>query len=242
MTKLKQLNLQNEVVKGREWDNEEIRTDSLWIIDKRDNRYGSNKFHGNFISDIPYQMIIRFTKEGETVWDCFGGSGTTLDVGNVLKREIIINDLTPIREDIIQADSTTFNPGKMVQLLIMHPPYVSIIKFSDKEEDLSKVENPETFLLKFREVINNVIRYLERGRMLILVIGDCYLEGKYYPLGFYCAEIVKEKGFIYKAVIVKNFGETSGNKLYKGGLGRYRKLKGNFYDFSFEYVFVMEKC
>jgi len=43
---------------------EKLLLNSLWIISKRNNNYGSNKFHGNFVSEIPEQMILRYTKEG----------------------------------------------------------------------------------------------------------------------------------------------------------------------------------
>jgi len=51
----------------------------LWIIDKRDNRgRHKNIYHGNFIPQIPYPLIKRYTKEGEIVVEPFMGSGITL--------------------------------------------------------------------------------------------------------------------------------------------------------------------
>ncbi len=60
-------------------DYDDLITDSLWIINKRDNS-GNHKgdYHGNFIPQIPYQLINRYTKKGEWVLDTFLGSGTTL--------------------------------------------------------------------------------------------------------------------------------------------------------------------
>lgn len=54
-------------------------TDSLWIIGERD-RSGSHKgdYHGNFIPQIPNQLMRRFTKKGDVVLDTFLGSGATL--------------------------------------------------------------------------------------------------------------------------------------------------------------------
>ena len=58
---------------------EDIYTDSLWVIDKRDNSGAhSGKYHGNFIPQIPNQMLRRYTKAGDWVLDPFMGSGTTL--------------------------------------------------------------------------------------------------------------------------------------------------------------------
>ena len=60
------------------WKESEILTDSLWIFDKREKTGKHNGFyHGNFIPQIPRQLILRYTKKGEIVFDPFVGSGTT---------------------------------------------------------------------------------------------------------------------------------------------------------------------
>ncbi|MEO0117278.1 MAG: DNA methyltransferase, partial [candidate division WOR-3 bacterium] len=61
----------------KEYDN--IITDSLWIFDKRDTSGAHLGWYwGNFIPQIPHQMMLRYTKKGEWVLDTFCGSGTTL--------------------------------------------------------------------------------------------------------------------------------------------------------------------
>ena len=58
---------------------EDIITDSLWLLGARD-RSGphSAEYHGNFVPQIPNQIVRRFTTRGETVLDLFSGMGTTL--------------------------------------------------------------------------------------------------------------------------------------------------------------------
>lgn len=61
-------------------DYTEIETDSLWIIDKRDNSGAhSGHYHGNFVPQIPFQLLSRYTKKGDWVLDPFMGSGTTAE-------------------------------------------------------------------------------------------------------------------------------------------------------------------
>jgi len=70
--------------------NTEINTDSLWIIDERDKSgKHSNYYHGNFIPQIPNQLIKRYTKENDTILDIFMGSGTTLFECEALNRKFI---------------------------------------------------------------------------------------------------------------------------------------------------------
>ena len=50
------------------WKESEIWTDSLWIISERDKSGKHNGFyHGNFVPQIPRQLILRYTKKGEVV-------------------------------------------------------------------------------------------------------------------------------------------------------------------------------
>lgn len=62
-----------------QWKKTDINVDSLWMISERKKEgKHSNSYHGNFIPQIPYQLIKRYTKRQETVLDLFLGSGTTL--------------------------------------------------------------------------------------------------------------------------------------------------------------------
>ena len=64
----------------KDWkEYQDIITDSLWIIGERD-KSGVHRgdYHGNFIPQIPNQLMRRFTKKGDIVLDTFLGSGTTL--------------------------------------------------------------------------------------------------------------------------------------------------------------------
>ena len=53
-------------------------------------------------------------------------------------------------------------------------------------------------------------------------------------------ELFIQRGFLLKAIIVKNIGETKG-KVQSHGLCRYRALANDFYVFGHEYVFVFRK-
>jgi adenine specific DNA methylase Mod len=80
-------------------DYQDITTDSLWIIDKR-GKSGSHRgdYHGNFIPQIPNQLIKlirRFTKRGNIVLGLFLGSGTTLIECKRLDRSRIGVELLP---------------------------------------------------------------------------------------------------------------------------------------------------
>lgn len=69
----------NDINLNRWKEYEDIYTDSLWICNKRDNSgVHTAGYWGNFIPQIPNQMIKRYTKKGDWVLDAFVGCGTTL--------------------------------------------------------------------------------------------------------------------------------------------------------------------
>ena len=77
------------LLRWKEYD--EIITDSLWIFDKRDTSGAHLGWYwGNFIPQIPNQMMLRYTKKGDWVLDPFVGSGTTLIECRRLGRKSII--------------------------------------------------------------------------------------------------------------------------------------------------------
>ncbi|NJL32601.1 MAG: hypothetical protein HC893_00480 [Chloroflexaceae bacterium] len=198
--------------------------------------------------------------------DTFAGSGTTLIEGQRLGRNVIGIELQPdvaalarraveaeraetaVMTEVIEADSTRLDYGELlarygqrsVQLVLMHPPYFDIIKFSDNQRDLSNAASVEDFLARLGELVARVAPILDRKRYLVLVIGDKYSRGEWVPLGFRAMEMVLQHGFSLKSIVVKNFEETTGKRSQKE-LWRYRALVGGFYIFKHEYLFILQK-
>lgn len=263
----------------KEYDN--LLTDSLWVLQRRDTSgLHSSWYWGNFIPQIPHQLMLRYTKAGDWVLDAFAGSGTTLlecqrlgrnGLGVELQPEIAkkanallkkgwngdSEDLFHQRDNgkskkvhtaIEVGDSATVdfakllkaNGGKSAQLLIMHPPYHDIIKFSNDPEDLSNAKSVEAFTEMFGKIVDNTYDILDKGRYLGIVIGDKYSKGEWIPLGFRVMDEVLKRGYKLKSVIVKNFEETLAKRNQKE-LWRYRALVGGFYVFKHEYILLFKK-
>jgi hypothetical protein len=245
----------------------EIITDSLWVLPKRDTTGPHLAWYwGNFIPQIPHQLMLRYTKKGDWVLDPFLGSGTTLiecrslgrnGVGVELNSEVAReadgliekqSNRHTVQTRVVTGDSRTLDlrptlvelGARQVQLLIMHPPYHDIISFSEDGQDLSTAETTEAFLAMFGEVIDNTTPLLEKGRYFALVIGDKYEKGEWVPLGFYCMNEVLKRGYSLKSIVVKNFDQTRAKRDQKQ-LWRYRALVGGFYIFKHEYIFLFRK-
>lgn len=248
-----------------------IETGSLWLIPSRAKGDGhALEYHGNFVPQIATQSYLRFTREGEVILDLFLGSGTAAIEAVRLNRRCLGVELQPhlVRQveeklgDAIAAghvrllagdsgatetrdrvrDTLTAIWGKPeVDLLVLHPPYADIIRFSDDPADLSNAPSTEAFLAAFTQVARNGYDLLAPGRFAIVVIGDKYAGSELVPLGFLCLQAMNAVGFRTKSIIVKNI---EGNEVGKGrgsNLWRYRALKSGFYLFKHEYVLILQK-
>lgn len=265
MTKINDLDLKN-------WKElKEIITDSLWIIEKRYNENGhKNGFWGNFVPQIPYQFIQRYTKKGDLVLDPFSGGGTTLIEARRLDRnalgfeinaqtcqitqqilndaENFLNDDITARAYLICGDSTSIDYNeevqkigrKKVQLVILHPPYWDIIKFGLEDNNLSNAKTVDSFLEKLQIIVRKSVDVLEKGRYLAIVIADKYENSELIPLGFYAMQIAQKEKLKLKSIIVKNFDTTKG-KQNQQSLWRYRALANGLYLFKHEYIFLFRK-
>ena len=255
----------------KQWKNyDHVKTDTLWEFPSRLKEGGhSNEYHGNYIPQIAQQIYERFTKKNDIVLDLFFGSGTSgIEAVNMKRRCIgvelkddlvqhVSEKFTPKQlvtdVNIICADSASEDArnkvqarldvmgAKKAQLLILHPPYDDIIKFSDKKEDLSNCATTEEFYDLFEKVAKNGYDLLEKGRFACLIIGDKYANSQHIPLGFECMARMNKLGFITKAIIIK---DMQGNERAKGktaNLWRYRALAGGFYIFKHEYVMLFQK-
>ncbi|MDR1912377.1 MAG: site-specific DNA-methyltransferase [Helicobacteraceae bacterium] len=131
-----------------------IWTDSLWLIDRRDNSGAhGGVYHGNFVPQIPYQLLSRYTRKGDWALDPFMGSGTTLieaqrvgrnSIGIELQKSVVNEAIGRICSEnrvgtIANAyvgDSCSVNVAaileqnglQQVQFVILHPPYLEYYK------------------------------------------------------------------------------------------------------------------
>ncbi len=252
------------------WKNTDINVDSLWIIKNRDNSgKHANVYHGNFIPQIPNQLIRRYTKQNEVVLDVFLGSGTTLFECEKLQRSFIGFDINAkiieyVRKQMNNSDfkdyfifegtvtdkdfftkkiqeALNFFYKKNVNFIIMHPPYLDIIKFTENKNDLSQISDLTTFVRVFNEIVANSLCFLEKNRYFAVVIGDVYKNSEVVPLAFYVLDGIKRHFKVkLKGIVVKNI-EGNRGKLGQQGIWKYRALKSDYFLFKHEYILIFKK-
>lgn len=246
----------------------DILTTSLWLFDHREGSGAHAPWYwGNFVPQIPHQLLRRFSRAGEWVLDPFVGSGTTLIECRRLGRNGLGVELNPavaaqaiaqvqdepnpsdVCTEIIIGNSAVLDFAPVLeergtataQLAILHPPYADILHFGDDPQDLSAAPSVPAFLDRFGQVVQRVAAVLDADRHLAVVIGDKYTQGEWIPLGFFVlGEVLRRGPFTLKAVVVKNVTETRGKRGQRA-LWRYRALRHGLYEFGHEYILLFQK-
>lgn len=253
-----------------DWRESDINVDSLWIIPERaKGGKRSNTYHGNFVPQIPSQLIKRYTKPGETVMELFTGSGTTLYECENLSRKYIgfdINEaiLEYVKEkmqdslsdffvlnhcdvtdeqgfkEVIQNSLNQLNIPQ-VDMIIAHPPYLDIVKFTNHPKDLSQITQVEPFIRNLYYAFNTAYPYLKNNGYMGIVMGDIYKDSQVVPLAFYVMNMIQQSFNVkMKGIVVKNI-EGNRGKLGQQNIWRYRALRSDYYLFKHEYIFVFKK-
>ncbi len=233
-----------------------LETTTVWSFPDRGNWATHNgKYRGNWSPYIPRNVILRYSKEGETVLDQFVGSGTTLVEAKLLKRKGIGIDINPEAVDLTvhnvnfekencggaevhvgDARNLAFITNESIDLICTHPPYSNIIKYSENiQGDLSHCDIDE-FFNEMKKVAIECFRVLKKGKFCAILIGDTRRKGKIIPIGFNVMQIFSQTGFGLKEIIIKEQHNCSSTEYWRNQSEKY-----NFLLIAHEYLFVFRK-
>ena len=242
----------------KEWEPKDFKMEAttVWSFKNRGNWATHNsKYRGNWSPYIPRNLILRYSKEGDTVVDPFLGSGTTLVETKLLKRKGIGIDINPdaieiARENIAFTNNVEYEPiiynmdsrnlceisNNSIDLICAHPPYANIIKYSnDLDGDLSLLDIDE-FLVEITKVAKELYRVLKRDKYCAILMGDTRRNKHMIPLGFYVMQEFINAGFILKENIIKEQHNCQAT-----GFWYKKSIDYNFLLIAHEYLFVFRK-
>lgn len=140
-----------------------------------------------------------------------------------------------LSDDLIKLQDTG------VDLIMSHPPYLDIVRFTNKKEDLSNITDLNTFIASYIKGVKNVWPFLKRNQYFVLVIGDLWRYGEVIPLGFYLMNAIRQSfNCKLKGIVIKDIVGNRG-KLGSENIWKYRALKSDTFLFKHEYIFVFKK-
>lgn len=203
-----------------------------------DAEQGSQAYRGATPSYVIWNVLQRFTTEGEKVLDPFCGSGTTLDVCKDLGRQGVGFDLAPTRPDIQQADARSLPlKSASVDLVFMDPPYADNLAYSDDARCIGKLKGDGRWQRAMRLVLDESHRVLRDDKVLAIYVCDVFKKERgFWPLGFELFELARAKFVPHDVVAVVRHNRTL-------EMGNYRKAAddGNFFLRGFNYLLFFRK-
>ena len=175
-------------------ESNDIPTTTVWSFPERGS-WATHKptYRGNWAPQIPRNLILKYTQEGDLVFDPMVGAGTTLIEAKLLNRDAIGIDINPqainlskealrfevenkSKQECYVGDAR--NLGKIandsIDLIATHPPYLNIIKYGNKnvEEDISGISSLPKFCDEIEKVARECYSVLKPGKYCAILIGD----------------------------------------------------------------------
>ncbi len=215
-------------------------------------------YRGNFAPQIPRNIIEMYSEKGDTVLDPMVGAGTTLIEAKLLARDAIGLDINPQAVELAKAalrfkhhpaseqkvkvgDARDLSGIKdnSIDLVLTHPPYMNIIKYSDGkiEGDLSNIASMPKFCDEIERVAGELLRVLKPNKFCAILIGDTRKGKHYVPLAFNVMRRFLKAGFVLKEDIIKvqHNCESTNRWVWKA-------KRDKFYLIMHEHLFVFRKA
>jgi len=240
-------------------------TTSVWSFKQRgDWATHDGRYRGNWSPYIPRNVILKYSKPGDTVLDYFVGGGTTAVEAKLLGRRCIARDINPdavgitlenlkfspphelfgnravslYEPEVSVGDARDLSdiPNGSIDLICAHPPYAGIIRYSTKiAGDLSELPVHD-FLIEMRKVAEESLRVLKPGGKCAILIGDGRKSKHVVPIGFKTIRVFLDAGFILRELVIKRQHNCKTT-----GFWYARSIQHNFLLLAHEYLPVFEK-
>ncbi len=217
----------------------------------------NSSYRGNFAPQVPRNLIEMYSKKGDSILDPMVGAGTTLIEAKLLGRCALGIDINPdavkLSEKSLQfkhhpqtkqkvkladARELSFLKDNSFDLIVTHPPYMNIIKYSQGhiEGDLSNISSLPKFCDEMEKVASELFRVLKPDKFCAILVGDTRKGRHFVPLAFNVMQRFLKAGFVLKEDIIKVQHNCTTTGKWKS-----KALKDKFYLIMHEHLFVFRK-
>ncbi len=232
---------------------------TVWSFPERGNWATHNsKYRGNFAPQIARNIIEMYSRKGDSILDPMVGAGTTLIEAKLLARNALgldINheaiELTKVslkfkhhppskqRARVCDARDLSFLSDNSFDLVLTHPPYMNIIKYSDGKiaGDLSNISSMPRFCDEVEKIAKELFRVLKPNKYCAILVGDTRKGRHFVPLAFNVMQRFLKVGFILKEDIVKVQHNCKYTERWRG-----KAQRDKFYLIMHEHLFVFRKA
>ncbi len=214
------------------------------------------KYTGATPSWVIWQLLQRYTREGDLVIDPFAGSGTTIDVSLANSRRSLGYDLNPDSQRpglIFRADARELPlEHETADFVFMDPPYSTHIDYSDDPRCIGRLDAGApseqgdigaNYYHAMDKVFEEAHRVLKPGRYLAVYISDSYKKrspnspaADFMPIGFELFALLRKR---FKPVDI--IAVVRHNRKLEQGNWKKAAVEQNFYLRGFNYCLIFKK-
>lgn len=255
---------ENRKIEEYQPKNFELETTTVWSFPHRGNwATHIGNYRGNWPPQIVRNVLMRYSKQGETVLDQMAGSGTTLVECKLLNRNGIGVDINPncimltrdrlnfrystldfdtnnVTQKTYVGDARNLNliENESIDLIATHPPYASIIPYSKEKVkgDLSTVHEIDEFVKEMKIVAKECYRVLKLDKYCAILIGDTRRYKHYVPIAFRVMQAFLQTGFILKEDVIKHQWRCKSTPFWTE-----KSKANNFLLLMHEHLFIFRK-
>lgn len=221
-----------------------LQTTTLWYYPSQqytDTPMGTPGYEGRTPAWVIWNLLTRYTREGDLVVDPFCGGGTTVDVARDLKRRPLGYDLRPLRDDVHAADARDLplQDGE-ADFVFMDPPYSTHIEYSDDPRCIGKQSafGDGGYFEAMYAALDEAVRVLGDRRYLAVYVSDSFEKKKgFAPIGIQLGAHLLGRGLRP----IDHVSVVRGNrKLEKPAFHR-AAAEGNFFLRGFQHLLIFKK-
>jgi DNA modification methylase len=231
---------------------------TVWSFPERGNWATHNSsYRGNFAPQIARNIIEMYTEKGDSILDPMLGAGTTLIEAKLLARNALGMDINPEAVELTKvglrfkhhppsvqkvkvgdARDLLFLKDNSFDLVLTHPPYMNIIRYSDGkiEGDLSNIASLPKFCDEIEKIAKGLFRVLKPDKFCAILIGDTRKGKHYVPLAFNVMQRFLKVGFVLKEDIIKVQHHCKFTEHWRA-----KAKRDKFYLIMHEHLFVFRK-
>ena len=231
---------------------------TVWSFPERGSWATHNpKYRGNFAPQIARNIIEMYSEQGDSVLDPMVGAGTTLIEAKLLARNALGMDINPeavklteeglkfkhqpvSRQKVQVGDARdlSFLKDDSFDLVLTHPPYMNIIKYSNGKmpADLSNIGSLPKFCDEMEKIAKELLRVLKPDKYCAILIGETRKGKHMIPLAFHVMQRFLKAGFVLKEDIIKVQHHCSSTKRWES-----KAIRDKFYLIMHEHLFVFRK-
>jgi len=222
--------------------NVKLQTTTLWYYPSQQytrEPMGAPGYEGRTPAWVIWNLIERYTREGDLVVDPFCGGGTTLDVAASLDRRALGFDISPVREDIERADARAvpLDDGS-ADFVFMDPPFSTHIEYSDEPDCIGKLDAFEEEYFEAMELVfDEADRILADRRYMAVFVGDSFKKKRgFVPIGArFLVSLCRRFRPIDHVSVVRGNRKLETPRFHKTA------AEGNFYLRGFNHLMIFKK-